>query len=141
MVEVLHAGDRPCNGESDQTELQEAWGALQSCTLPNLVVLLPRVPHTLTQEFFFMVACVNQSRAEVLAEQLRNRLAQCPSLTDSRLKPRVSFILLDTRSKSNAIPAKALVNKKVVDHIQDLIKTALNNGGDLYERSKSSHSG
>jgi hypothetical protein len=56
-------------------------------------------------------------------------------------KAQVSFILLDTRSKSNPIPAKALVNKKVVDHIQDLIKTALHDMGGLHEWSKSSVGG
>ena len=140
-VEVSHVEKRPLKRKPDQTALRDAWGALQSCTLPNLVVLLPRVPHTVSKEFFFIVACVNQSSAEVLVEQLRNQLARCQSLRDSRLNPKVSFILLDTRSKRNGILSKELVNKKVVDHIEDLMKTTLHNKGGLYEWTKSSHSG
>ena len=132
-VEVSHAEECPLKRETDQTALLDAWSALQSCTLPYVVVLLPRVQHTLSKELFFIIACVNQKSAEVLAEQLRNRLEQCQSLQDSRLNPKVSFILLDTRSKSKEIISQGSMNKEVVDHVEDLIKTALNKGRDLYE--------
>jgi PAS domain S-box-containing protein len=131
-VEVSHPEKRPLS-KSDRPALLDAWSAIQSCTLPNLVVLLPRVPHTLSKEFFFIVACVNQSGVDVLAEQLRSRLAQCKSLQDSTLSPKVSFILLNTRSKSNDIQFQEPVNKEVVDHVEDLMKTALNRKGGLYE--------
>jgi signal transduction histidine kinase len=126
-VEVSHIEKRPLKRIPDQAALRDAWIALEACTLPNLVVLLPRVPHAISKGFFFIVACVNQSSAEVLVEQLRNQLARCQSLRDYTLDLKVSFILLDTRSKRSGILSEDLVNKKVVDHIEDLIKATLHN--------------
>ena len=71
-VEISHIEKRPLKRKTDQTALWDAWNALQTCTLPNMVVLLPRVSHRGSKEFFFMVTCANQSSAEVLVEQLRS---------------------------------------------------------------------
>lgn len=140
-VEVSHVEECPL-GVPDQAALRDAWDALQSCALPNLVVLLPRVPHTQSKELFFIVACANQSSAEVLAEQLGNQLARCQNLRDSMLKAEISFILLDTRAKRKPGLSKELVDREVVDRIQDLMRTALSKGGGgLYEWTQSSHSG
>ena len=140
-VGLSHSAERPL-GPPDQAALRDAWDALQSCTLPNLVVLLPRVPHTLSKESFFMVACANDSGAEVLVEQLHGRLARCQSLRDSQLGTEISFALLDTRpSKREENLSEELVDRTVVDHIEDLMKTATRNKGALYEWAQSSHSG
>jgi PAS domain S-box-containing protein len=139
-VEVSHVEKCPLQNKPVQTALGNVWDALQSCTLPNLVVLLPRVPHTVSKEFFFIVACVNQSSAEVLVKQLRSQLARRQSIRDSGLKPKVSFILLDIRSKRNGTLSKKLVKKNVVEHIEELMKTTLYKEGGLYEWEKSSNS-
>ena len=104
-------------------------------------MLLPRAPHSLSTELFFIVACVNQSSAEVLVEQLRGRLARVQSLRDSMLRAEISFVLLGTRSKNEGVRSEGTVNEGVVNHIEDLMKTALRNrGGGLYEWTQSSHS-
>jgi PAS domain S-box-containing protein len=139
--EISHNGKHPLKRKPDEAALRDAWGVLQSCVLPNLVVLLPRVPHTMSKEFFFIVACVNQDSAQVLVEQLHHKLARCQSFQDSGLNPEVSFVLRDTRLTGDGILSKENVNKKVVDDIEDLMKTTLHNNGGLYERTKSSHSG
>jgi hypothetical protein len=153
-VEVSHVEDSPL-GQPDQPFLQDVWDALQSCSIPNLVVLLPTVPHTLSRELFFVVACANQSSAEVLVEQLRNRLLRCHSqqLRDGMARRRslqgsaalrsdISFILLDTPSKRDGVVSEEPMNEALVDQVEDLMKTALGKGGgDLYEWAQSSHRG
>jgi hypothetical protein len=126
-VEVSRVEGLPL-GTADQPALLDAWDALQTCTLPNLVVLLPRVPHTLLEQPFFIVACVNQSSAEVLAEQIRSRLARRQTLRDSGLESEISFSLLDTRSTRNKALSEELMNRDVVDRIEALMKTVLGKG-------------
>jgi hypothetical protein len=70
-------------------------------------------------------------------EQLRDQLARCQSLQDSRLIPKVSFILLDICSKREGMLSKKLTNKKIADHIEDLMKTMLHTRRGLYEWTKS----
>jgi signal transduction histidine kinase len=140
-VAVSHVDQRPLKGKRDQAALLGAWDTLQACTLPNLIVLLPRPPHAGTRESFFIVACVNQSSAEVLAGQLGGQLARSRSLQDSGLVPEVSFVLLGTRSASKEPRSKDLVNSEVVQRIEDLMKDALQKGETLHERTQSPHSG
>ena len=140
-VEVSHVEGLPL-GKADQPALLDAWDALQRCTIPNLVVLLPRVPHALSTELFFIVACANENSAEVLVEQLRSRLARCQGLRDSMLGAQVSFVLVDTRPKRNEGQSEELVNREIVDDIEDLMKAALGKGeGGLYEWTQSPHRG
>jgi hypothetical protein len=77
---------------------------------------------------FFIVACVNQSSAEVLAEQIRIRLARRQTLRDSGLESEISFSLLDTRSTRNKALSEELMNRDVVDRIEALMKTVLGKG-------------
>ena len=140
-VEVSHAEGGPL-GKSDQAALRDAWDTLQTCALPNLVMLLPRVPHTLSKESFFIVACAKQSGAKVLVEQLRNQLARCHSLQESDLRPEITFVLMDTHAKRNERLPKEPANKRAVDHhVEDLIRTALQNNGGCYEWAQDSLSG
>ena len=139
-VEISHAGERLL-GPQDQAALRDAWDALQSCALTNLVVLLPRVPHALSRELFFVVACANEGSAEVLAGQLRHQLARCQSLRDSLLEPEISYALLDTRAKRSGGKPKELASEEVVTHIEDLMKTAMRSEGGLHEFSQDSHRG
>jgi PAS domain S-box-containing protein len=140
-VEISHNENHPLKRKPDEAALRDAWSVLQKCVLPNLVVLLPRVPHTMSKEFFFIVACVNQDSARVLVEQLHHKLAECRSLQDSGLNPEVSFTLLNIRLMGDKSLSKELVNDKVVDDIEDLMKIALHKNGGLYEWTKSPHSG
>ena len=140
-VEVSHADGGPL-GKSDQAALRDAWDTLQTCALPNLVMLLPRVPHTISKESFFIVACAKQSGAKVLVEQLQNQLARCHSLQESDLKPEIFFTLMDTRAKRNERLPKEPARKGAVDHhVEDLIRTALQNNGGCYEWAQDSLSG
>jgi len=139
-VEISHAGERLLSPQ-DQAALRDAWDALQGCALTNLVVLLPRVPHALSRELFFIVACVNEGSAEVLVGQLRHQLERCQSLRDSLLEPEISYALLDTRAKRSGGKPKEIAREEVMAHIEGLMKTAMRSEGGLYEWSQDSHSG
>jgi PAS domain S-box-containing protein len=132
-VEIPHAGKHQIKSKIDRTVLFDTWNSLQSCTLPNLVVLLPRVPQTGSREFFFIVACANQNGTEVLTERIRSQLMHCQSLRESRLNPEISSILFNTRSKGKGFISKELENKRVVCQIEDMMKNTLHNKGGLYE--------
>ncbi|HEX7475734.1 MAG TPA: ATP-binding protein [Dehalococcoidales bacterium] len=126
-IEVSHTEERQLLRKPDKTALRDAWYALQSYAVPSLVLLLPRGVRTVSKEFFFIAASVDQSGIEVLVEELMSRLVQCQSFREADLNSKVSSMLLDTRSKSNRTLSKKLVNERVVEHIQDLMKTTLLN--------------
>jgi PAS domain S-box-containing protein len=139
-VEISHIEKRPFKRKTDQTALWEAWDALQTCALPNVAVLLPRMSHIGLKEFFFMVTCTNQSSADDLVVQLRKRLENCRGLQDAGLYPEISCTVPNIPVAKNGNLSKKLI-RDVTGHIEDLMKTALNNGGGPYEWSKSSYSG
>jgi hypothetical protein len=139
-VEISHIEKHPLSMKTDQTALWDAWNAIQTCTLSNMTVLLPRMSHIGVKDFFFMVTCANQTDAEVLLEQRHNRLECCRGLQDAGLYPEISSTVLNIPLAKNRKISKELVSN-VTSRIEDLMKTAMNNGGGLYEWSKSSHSG
>ncbi len=140
-IEVSHLAGQPIEGEADAAALQDVWRSLQSCTVANVVVLLPRVPHTASAECFFIVACVNESGAKVLVEQLHEQLGLCQSVRESKVGVKSAFMLLSTRGERNGALSDEAVNRTVVDHIEDAIKGTLHSKGRLYEWSQGSHSG
>ena len=126
-VEIGHIEKRPLKRKTDQTALWEAWNALQTGTLPDMAVLLPRVSHRGMKEFFFMVTCTNQTGDQALLEQLRKRLECCRGLQDAGLQAEISFTVLNTPLAKNRKQSNKLVGN-ITNHIEDLMKTALNNG-------------
>ncbi len=140
-IEVSHLEKQPLEGKADATALQDVWRSLQGCTVANVVVLLPRVPRTASAEFFFIVACVNESGAKVLVEQLHGQLGLCQSVRESKVGVKSAFMLLSTRGERNGALSDEAVNRTVVDHIEDAMKGTLHSKGRLYEWSQGSHSG
>jgi PAS domain S-box-containing protein len=128
-VEISGVGARRLKGTVEKIGLHEAWRRLQSCTVPNLVTLLPRVPQGVSKETFFIVACVNRSGAKVLVEQLRSQLELGQTLRDAGLAARLSFILLRTRATRGGAPANGHVDRKVVEHIEDVMRKAVHSEG------------
>jgi two-component sensor histidine kinase len=126
-VEISHIEKRPFKRKTDQTALWEAWDALQTCALPNVAVVLPRMSHIGLKEFFFMVTCTNQSSADDLVVQLRKRLENCRGLQDAGLYPKISSTVLNILLARNPKLSKKLASK-ITSQIEDLMKTTLNNG-------------
>ncbi len=127
-IEISHNEKRPLKRKTDQTALWEAWNALQTCDLPDMVVLLPRVSYKGLKEFLFMVTCIHQASADDLVAQLRRRLENCRGLQDAGLYPKISFTPLNITLTKNRKESNKLV-RTVSSHIEDLMKTTLNNGG------------
>jgi PAS domain S-box-containing protein len=132
-VDVSQVEARRLRGTPDQTALHEAWRRLQSCTVPNLVALLPRVPQGVSKELFFIVACVNRSGAKVLVDQLRSQLEQGLALRDSGLEAKLSFILLRTRARKGGVQASEAVDREIAEHIESAMRKALHSEGGSYE--------
>jgi hypothetical protein len=128
-VEISPVVKRPLKRKIDQAALWDIWNILQTCTSPNGAVLLPRIPYRRIKEFFFMVTYISQTDTEELLEQLRQRLERCQGLQDAGLYPEISLTMLNIPMvHSQKLPLKKVVSN-VTRQIEDLMKTALNNGG------------
>jgi PAS domain S-box-containing protein len=127
-IEISDIEKRPLKMKTDQTALWGAWNALQTCTLSNMSVFLPRMSCRGPKEFFFMLTRANKTSIEVQLEQLRKRLECCRGFQDAGLYPEISFTVLNIPLAKNRKLSKELVSE-VTSHIKDLTKTALNNGG------------
>jgi signal transduction histidine kinase len=126
-IEISHIEKRPLKRKTDQMVLWNTWNILQSCTIPNIAVLLPRMSYRGIKEFFFMITCTSQTNTEALLERLRQRLECCRGLQDAGLYLEISSTILDIPMANNRNRPKKLVSN-VTGHIEDFMKTALKNG-------------
>jgi len=81
--------------KTDITALQEAWNVVHGLILPSQDVLLPMVPHTGSGEVFLVAQCADDSRAEALAQRIREHLARCEALQNAHLDHAVRLTMLD----------------------------------------------
>jgi len=124
--------------KSDETALQEAWNVVHHCIPPSLAVLLPPMPHAESGQVFFIVACVDQSDAEMLFMQIQDHLAHCKGLLNAGLDPVTSYAMLDIPSGNNTRRPDRLT-EDTVSRIENLVKTGLKKRQDLYDNQKDSH--
>ncbi len=110
--------------KTDEAALREAWNVLQHCILPNLDVLLPRMPPRKLGETFFIVACADRNGVEVLVRRIREQLLRCEGLQDAGLDSAVSFTMLDVPSRRDAEPSEELV-KDIANSMEDLMSNSL----------------
>ena len=129
-VELFPIQKRPLT-KADETAVQQAWDIVQGCILPNLGVVLPKMPRTKLGEIFFAVACVDRSGAERVVRQIRQHLARCEGLHSAALDPMVSFTMLDIPSNTDNGPSEQLV-KDVAGSIEDLVGKACYGRRHLY---------
>lgn len=110
--------------ESDERALQEAWNVVNRCIPPDIAVVLPRMPYTESGEIFFVVACADQSYADVLFLQIQQHLVHCEGLLNAGLDPVVSFTMLDVPpGKKTGQPDR--LTEDAIACIENVVNTAL----------------
>jgi len=62
---------------------EEVHSILQSCTLPNLDVLLPKISSRAEGERFFVLAFADEKGATVLANRIREQFERLPRLNEA----------------------------------------------------------
>ena len=112
----------------DEVALHKVQSVLKSCILPDLDVLLPKIPHKTLEGIFFIVACADKNGAEVLTRRIQKQLSLSKDLQNAYLEYGVSFTIFDILSGKDNIPHAQLI-ADIVGKIKDMMRN-------IYETSE-----
>ena len=88
---------------------EEVHSILQSCTLPNLDVLLPKISSRAEGERFFVLAFADEKGATVLANRIREQFERLPRLNEAGLTLTVSHSMLNSFTRDDSTSVSDIV--------------------------------
>jgi PAS domain S-box-containing protein len=107
--------------DQDEPALLAAWAALQRSYLPDCDVLLPRLGQTDSGETFVIVACADQSGAEVICQRARSHLAASAAIRAAGLDFSVQYDLV----KVPALSGRGR-DPSIVEMVSTMVRTKIN---------------
>lgn len=109
--------------ETDDNALTAAWNVLESCHLPDLDLLLPRMAAEHGGENFFVVSFAEPPAVDVLVRRIEGRLALCEELVNVGLDWKVSPIPIDPDAASS-LEAAMSVAERLSARIEEVLNGA-----------------
>jgi len=123
----------------DENAVREVRNILKRCTLPEKDILLPNLTLTEREDIFFVVACTDQSGAEVIASRVREQLSNCKYLQYARLAFTTSFTMVDIPPMEKRMNLERIVGD-VANAVGDTVNhKILQKKEDSYDRKENSY--
>jgi signal transduction histidine kinase len=122
-VEIFQPGNRPLV-ETDETILQEVRDVLGHCILPDKDVLLPNQAQRKLEDNFFVVACTDQSGAEVIVKRIRGQLANHKDFQNDHLTATTSFTMVDIPQRKKGMLAEQ-ITENLASTMEDMIRSKI----------------
>jgi PAS domain S-box-containing protein len=112
---------------SPSKESQEKWSGevrslLQTCTLPNLDVLLPKTTYRVGEEQFFVLAFADEKGATVLAKRIREQIERFPHLNQACRTLTLSLTMLNSFSPDDSTSVNDVMTT-LVANLESLIES------------------
>ena len=131
MVEIRLLKALPSK-ESREKWIQEVLGLVQSCLMPNLDVLLPKMSSSGAGESLFVAAFADDKGASILADRILGQFERLPHLKQTGLTLSVSHNMLEPIPPGAGSPVEAIVTSMAAI-LEESIKSKISSEAICYE--------